>query len=68
MPESPKACDRRRLGAEFGAGVTLGIVALPLIRRFGFEQALGADRIFPDRATLASPQVPACQVPAGPAA
>jgi hypothetical protein len=43
-------------------------VALPLIRRFGFEQALGADRIFPDRATLASPQVPACQVPAGPAA
>ena len=41
---------------------------LSLIRRSGFEQALGADRIARDWATLAASQAAACQVPAGPAA
>ena len=41
---------------------------LSLIRRSGFEQALGADRIARDWATLAAGQAAACQVPAGPAA
>jgi SulP family sulfate permease len=41
---------------------------LSLIRRSGFEQALGADRIARDWATLRTGQAAACQVPAGPAA
>ncbi len=41
---------------------------LSLIRRSGFEQTLGADRIARDWATLAAGQAAACQVPAGPAA
>jgi SulP family sulfate permease len=41
---------------------------LSLIRRSGFEQALGAERIARDWAALAAAQAASCQAPAGPAA